>query len=182
MKIWSTLASTTTTKTTRERKTKESISETTIILIIVVAIMCLAILCFIYVCKRKKLFCDRGIRFIAIEESRYDTLQTENLILVTSLKGLLLRDQPASLLLGMAKLLNGDTRPNWKDLAPELQFNYSDISNFEVDRKTSAEQILASWQTKDSSTIDALYQALRTIKRDDVASYLLKNYQNESLV
>ena len=100
-------------------------------------------------------------------------------------KGLLLRDQPANIHYKLHEYLNPPGPQDWKILAATLGFKHIEISNFEVDRKTSAERMLASWQTKDNATVDLLYCRLKQIGREDAARFLRENLvakENDSLV
>ena len=88
--------------------------------------------------------------------------------------GLLLRHQPASVMFGLHERLNPNQDKNWEQLAGRFGFTYIEIANFKAEEKP-AEAMLASWQTKSSSTVDRLHECLVKIGRQDVADYLADN-------
>ena len=76
------------------------------------------------------------------------------------------------MVLGVHRMINPDGPKNWRVLAAELGFTYNEISNFAVERTRSAEAMLVSWQTRSSSTVDRLHEALLRIGREDVADFV----------
>ena len=77
-------------------------------------------------------------------------------------------------------MLTAEGRPNWRQLAGELQFTYDQICNFAVNKETAAENMLWTWQTSNEATMDRLYEALYIIKREDIAS-LVEEYALEGV-
>ena len=78
-------------------------------------------------------------------------------------------------------MLTAEGRPNWRQLAGELQFTYDEICNLAVNKETAAEKMLWTWQTSNKATMDRLYEALYIIKRKDIASFV-KEYALEGVV
>ena len=85
-----------------------------------------------------------------------------------------MRHQPASLIFELNEYLSTNQGKNWEHLAGKFGFTYVEIANFKAEEKP-AEAMLASWQTKSSSTVDRLHECLMEIGRQDVADYLAEN-------
>ncbi|XP_028390760.1 tumor necrosis factor receptor superfamily member 16-like [Dendronephthya gigantea] len=157
-----------------EDSTKPSKFEPILIVIIVTLIALTLIVCLILLyCKRKQETCPyrAGYGFNIITESRGRT---------TSFGGLLLREQPARIILGLHALLNPKTQNNWRAVAAELGVSYLSILNFEANIETSCKEMLHSWGTSNDATVDKLYEALRKNGRDDACRFLEENVEFES--
>ncbi|XP_046852196.1 tumor necrosis factor receptor superfamily member 16-like isoform X2 [Xenia sp. Carnegie-2017] len=138
-------------------------SNNAVILLAVLGVLCfllLALLVFIVMKARQKK--RGGVWLTKHQSSEFVPLST----------GILLRSQPASFLLKLKDMLTAEGRPNWRQLAGELQFTYDQICNLAVNKETAAENMLWTWQTSNEATMDRLYEALYTIKREDIASFV----------
>ncbi|KAG8140124.1 hypothetical protein E2320_002845 [Naja naja] len=69
------------------------------------------------------------------------------------------------------KLLNGSTEETWRHLAGELGYKEDHIDSF-TQEEYPVRALLSDWSSKDSSTMDALYSALRKIQRGDIVETL----------
>ncbi|XP_039189004.1 tumor necrosis factor receptor superfamily member 16 isoform X2 [Crotalus tigris] len=69
------------------------------------------------------------------------------------------------------KLLNGSTEETWRHLAGELGYKEDHIDSF-TQEEYPVRALLSDWSSKDSSTMDALYSALRKIQRGDIVESL----------
>lgn len=86
----------------------------------------------------------------------------------------LVRDLSYDVILGIATLLNPKGSNNWKKLAARLGYSQIQVSNFNMDASESTQSLLRDWGTKDTSTVEVLYQHLMEMRRHDAAKVLRK--------
>lgn len=105
-----------------------------------------------------------------------------NLIFTTflSFQGLLLREQPGEIILGLHSMLNSEVPPNWRAVAAEIGVPHHQIQHFSTNIETATKEMLHYWGTSNEATLDRLYKALRKIGRDDACTFLEEKVELES--
>lgn len=83
------------------------------------------------------------------------------------------RNVTADIVEKLGRMLNSNSGKNWKHLAGKMGYSSTDTQAWNVVPNEAAQHLLQDWSTRNGSTVYALYQMLKELRRDDAAALIL---------